>query len=753
MSDHHQWLVEWLQELNLSEYLTNFEAAELTTREQIAAVEQPVLEIIGITKIGHINRLQKATESLRGQLVSMAQDTDASSLNDCRSNPQIVLDESERPIPTGHASPSNLPDDALQAPPIPVRRSFKRRSPSPSSDEKLQKTECRSSSVSPVPVPVPRNKITPPTVAPRVHSLKRSQDIPSSGSLKEGLPASSTMKEVSPLHLPLGKSESVPVQALLDQHKAFSTEVAKRTVPSPKPRRRPSPRTLSPSRVPTSPEQVASSSPRRTTKYYENVGMHHSLNRSQSSSSSQAVADSHIPENQSVLPNDLPVDGAVSAVVAIPLTASTTQMHVQKIGSAPPPPPVRTSSKKGNQSKPGGESARDVEEMDSTSIQVSTTDHLLKELPEEDRSLPPVTPPSLPSLVPLADDCSAEAPPGLPPKDVSLSDLPEPVMPRISSLGVLLSREVSGEDMLPSAVDESAMTEGPPNVLVSPERDTAYPVLETVALDIFTPLPTLPPMEESISLPVPIETAIARMPQDCLLEDVPGDFPPALPPRAPRLSVPDFTAPFPPLADDGDNNDILPSAIAPSLSSFPPSQSAYPCGDPPLEDSSQPSASTFLPPSQPPAISSVMPPVPEDVFVPNADSGETIMTSPQHGQAPPLPPKDVPNLPPPPPPITDEDFPTDSSSDFESSTEEGEKMVIVSSITRQSTVGIIPLTVKHSPMSDELDDTVSTPLSPTSSVCSDTEKGLVTIVQQSSQQHDDIIDMEVLGKKIRLICC
>ena len=62
------WLSSWLTELNLSEYIDTFEKAGYTTPELCTTItSKEELKIIGVTKLGHLNRLFRAVEKLGGE--------------------------------------------------------------------------------------------------------------------------------------------------------------------------------------------------------------------------------------------------------------------------------------------------------------------------------------------------------------------------------------------------------------------------------------------------------------------------------------------------------------------------------------------------------------------------------------------------------------------------------------------------------------------------------------------------------------
>lgn len=60
------WLQSWLVGLNLSEYLDPLSQHGYTTAKGLASiVERDQLKAIGVTKMGHLNRLFRAIEKLR----------------------------------------------------------------------------------------------------------------------------------------------------------------------------------------------------------------------------------------------------------------------------------------------------------------------------------------------------------------------------------------------------------------------------------------------------------------------------------------------------------------------------------------------------------------------------------------------------------------------------------------------------------------------------------------------------------------
>ena len=59
------WLGEWLTGLNLSEYQDAFTKHGYTSSEVCAAISKEELKRIGVTKVGHLNRLNRALEKLK----------------------------------------------------------------------------------------------------------------------------------------------------------------------------------------------------------------------------------------------------------------------------------------------------------------------------------------------------------------------------------------------------------------------------------------------------------------------------------------------------------------------------------------------------------------------------------------------------------------------------------------------------------------------------------------------------------------
>ena len=180
-------LTTWLQNLNLSEYQSTFTDSGYNTCDQCLSISKEDLRRIGITKVGHVNRLFRAIEKLRSetklsQNVSGSRDSTATLL---QADPPKGTVEPTEPTTT-HSS--SLPLSSTTAstsvsknpPPVPLRRSIRRTN--------------RSSSLTPSPVPpetIPESvtsshpshphlqspvgtemKTLPPPVLPRQQSLK-----------------------------------------------------------------------------------------------------------------------------------------------------------------------------------------------------------------------------------------------------------------------------------------------------------------------------------------------------------------------------------------------------------------------------------------------------------------------------------------------------------------------------------------------------------------------------------------------------
>ena len=63
------WLEIWLTELSLSEYVGVFANAGYTTPEQCATIrDKDKLKSIGVSKLGHLNRLIRAIEKLGSEV-------------------------------------------------------------------------------------------------------------------------------------------------------------------------------------------------------------------------------------------------------------------------------------------------------------------------------------------------------------------------------------------------------------------------------------------------------------------------------------------------------------------------------------------------------------------------------------------------------------------------------------------------------------------------------------------------------------
>lgn len=65
-SPEEDWLHQWLTTLNLSEYQATFIQYGLNVPERLkSVVDREQLKAIGVTKMGHLNRLFRAIEKLK----------------------------------------------------------------------------------------------------------------------------------------------------------------------------------------------------------------------------------------------------------------------------------------------------------------------------------------------------------------------------------------------------------------------------------------------------------------------------------------------------------------------------------------------------------------------------------------------------------------------------------------------------------------------------------------------------------------
>ena len=181
-------LTTWLQNLNLSEYQSSFTDNGYNTCDQcLRIISKEELKRIGVTKVGHVNRLFRAIEKLRSdaelsQTVSGSGDGTATLV---QSDPP--KDPVEPTEPTTTCS-SSLPLSSSTAntnvskkpPPVPMRRSIRRTNQSSSLTPSPVPPESVPESVTPLHHSHPylqspmetEVKTLPPPVLPRQQSLK-----------------------------------------------------------------------------------------------------------------------------------------------------------------------------------------------------------------------------------------------------------------------------------------------------------------------------------------------------------------------------------------------------------------------------------------------------------------------------------------------------------------------------------------------------------------------------------------------------
>ena len=189
------WLSEWLESLNLSEYVGLFTEHGYTASEDFLSVDKSELRRLGLAKVGHQNRLLRAVDKIRSDAdvstpppSSLSQHpsrTDGPS-NGLPPDPVNSDPSNHAPIPTQSPplSPvsSSLSTSRLTSPPpVPLHRSFRK-----VSSGSLPPTPTTSNSTSQFILDVP------PPVKPRQQSLRRRSQSP------EELPLPSTVSATLP---------------------------------------------------------------------------------------------------------------------------------------------------------------------------------------------------------------------------------------------------------------------------------------------------------------------------------------------------------------------------------------------------------------------------------------------------------------------------------------------------------------------------------------------------------------------------
>ena len=167
-------LSTWLQNLNLSEYETNFTENGYSTCKQCQNISKQELRQIGVTKVGHLNRLFRAIEKLR---------TDVGQSQTAGDNATPLVPTNSLKAPADPTEPTTQSSSLLSTsttgstkrsgnpPPVPLRRSVRGKSHSPSpSPSPVPPDTTPENSTTPV---VAEVGVSPPPVFPRQQSLKR----------------------------------------------------------------------------------------------------------------------------------------------------------------------------------------------------------------------------------------------------------------------------------------------------------------------------------------------------------------------------------------------------------------------------------------------------------------------------------------------------------------------------------------------------------------------------------------------------
>lgn len=154
------WLQEWLQELNLMEYYPLLLEQRLVSPDVMARVDKAQLMGFGVTKVGHLNRLNNAIMRLAPSSPTSVDGPTQSHSNPSSPPPLSSSREHLDKVSTLPARGASPRGPSPSAPPVPMRRSTKRRSQSPGYTMSVTEDMLRSRETSPVnrlsPQPPPR---------------------------------------------------------------------------------------------------------------------------------------------------------------------------------------------------------------------------------------------------------------------------------------------------------------------------------------------------------------------------------------------------------------------------------------------------------------------------------------------------------------------------------------------------------------------------------------------------------------------
>lgn len=213
------WLQDWLQELNLMEYYPLLLKQRLTSPEVVAHLDKNQLMEHGVTKVGHLNRLNNAIMKLATSYnvsspansnLSPTESRDGSPFAQSRSNPSSPLSTSRENIdkfstlPVGGSITRGLPTS--NAPPVPMRRSTKKRSQSPSYTMSVTEDMLMSKESS----PVRDNRLSPQHAHSRPVSRNISDSSINMGIHQRSLPTSPSFSPTRSLGGNSSGSESSP---------------------------------------------------------------------------------------------------------------------------------------------------------------------------------------------------------------------------------------------------------------------------------------------------------------------------------------------------------------------------------------------------------------------------------------------------------------------------------------------------------------------------------------------------------------
>ncbi len=172
------WLSTWLQNLNLSEYWSNFVNNGYNSSELCCTIlDKHELNRIGVGKVGHVNRLFRALEKLRADTGTRGRGENG------LTGLEVSLEHPRQPdtgtLPTAHVVVEGESGrGGRKPPPVPTRKSTRRKTPSPTPSPTPPQCSSPEDGSGGRVTPEGGSSLPPPPVIPRQHSLRHQRGKP-----------------------------------------------------------------------------------------------------------------------------------------------------------------------------------------------------------------------------------------------------------------------------------------------------------------------------------------------------------------------------------------------------------------------------------------------------------------------------------------------------------------------------------------------------------------------------------------------